>query len=94
MIEGRAVRTIKDLWKKDSDSNRALLAYRATLLEHGFSPAQLLMRRNLGTSLTQTAAKLVPTWPDLDAFWKRDEEGNYEQAKHYSLNIVPGNSQN
>lgn len=35
----RAVQTVKNLWKRDNDYCRALLAYRATPLEHGFSPA-------------------------------------------------------
>uniref|UniRef100_A0A8C6SPN1 Gypsy retrotransposon integrase-like protein 1 n=1 Tax=Neogobius melanostomus TaxID=47308 RepID=A0A8C6SPN1_9GOBI len=80
----RAVRTIKDLWKKDNDFNRALLAYRATPLEHGFSPAQLLMGRNLRTALPQLTTKLEPNWPDLQTFRKKDEEGRCEQAKHYN----------
>lgn len=80
----RAVRTIKDLWKKDNDFNRALLVYRATPLEHGFLPAQLLMGRNLRTSLPQPTAKLDPKWPDLQAFRKKDEEGRREQAEHYN----------
>uniref|UniRef100_A0A3Q2WLY7 Integrase catalytic domain-containing protein n=1 Tax=Haplochromis burtoni TaxID=8153 RepID=A0A3Q2WLY7_HAPBU len=66
----RAVRTIKDLWKKDCDYTRALLAYRATPLEHGLSPAQLLMGRHLRTTLPQAVAKLVPKWPALQAFRK------------------------
>lgn len=80
----RAVRTIKDLWKKDDDHSRALQAYRATPLEHGFSPAQLLMGRNLRTSLPQPTAKLDPKWPDLQAFREKDEEGRWRQAKHYN----------
>ncbi|KAK7930380.1 hypothetical protein WMY93_006775 [Mugilogobius chulae] len=67
-----------------TSSPRALLVYRATPLEHGFSPAQLLMGRNLRTSLPQTAAKLDPKWPDLQTFRKKDEEGRREQAKHYN----------
>ncbi|XP_068597753.1 sialin-like [Brachionichthys hirsutus] len=71
----RAVRTIKDLWKKDNDFTRALLAYRATPLEHGFSPAQLLMGRNLRTTLPQLTAKLDPKWPDLQTFRRKEEGG-------------------
>lgn len=81
----RAVRTVKNLWKRDNDYCRALLAYRATPLEHGFSPAQLLMGRNLRTSLPQPTAKLEPKWPDLQAFRKRDEEGRCRQAANYNL---------
>lgn len=61
----RTVRTIKDLWKKDSDYSRALLAYRSIPLVHRFSPAQLLMGRNLHTSLPQSTAKLDPKWSVL-----------------------------
>ena len=43
----RAVRTMKDMWKKSSDPFLALLAYRSTPLECGSSPAELLMGRQL-----------------------------------------------
>lgn len=81
----RAVRTIKDLWKKDSDYSRPLLAYRSTPLGHGFSPAQLLMGRNLCTSLPQSTTKLDPKWPDLQAFRMKEEKGRHRQAKNYNL---------
>uniref|UniRef100_H3B7G5 Uncharacterized protein n=1 Tax=Latimeria chalumnae TaxID=7897 RepID=H3B7G5_LATCH len=45
------VAMLKGLWKKASDKSKALMAYRATALEHGFSPAQLLMGRQLRTPL-------------------------------------------
>lgn len=80
-----AVQTFKSLWKKDSDQTRALLTYRATPLAHGFSPAQLLMGRNLRTSLPQSPSKLDPMWPNLQAFRKKDEEERRKQAAHYNL---------
>ena len=39
----RAVRTIKNLLKKAADPHDALLLYCATLLNNGYSPAELLM---------------------------------------------------
>ena len=39
----RAVRTIKDLLNKNDDPYLAILAYRSTPLENGYSPAELLM---------------------------------------------------
>lgn len=80
-----AVQTIKSLWKKDTDQTRALLAYRATPLEQGYSPAQLLMGRHLRTSLPQSSGQLTPKWPDLEAFRREDEEGRRKQASHYNL---------
>ena len=43
----RAVQTAKSILKKDKDQAKALLAYRSTPLACGYSPAQLLMGRNL-----------------------------------------------
>ena len=43
----RAVRTVKDILRKEKDPAKALLAYRSTPLASGYSPAQLLMERNI-----------------------------------------------
>jgi len=47
----QAVRTVKGMWSKDPDRDGALLAYRDTPLQFGFSPAELLYGRQIGTSL-------------------------------------------
>ena len=39
----RAVETVKGLLQKSKDPYWAILAYRSTLLEQGYSPAELLM---------------------------------------------------
>ena len=41
------VYTIKDLLNKSDDPYLAILAYRSTPLENGYSPAELLMGRKL-----------------------------------------------
>ena len=47
----RSVKTIKRLWKKSEDFHQSLMIYRATPLESGFSPAELLLGRNIRTTL-------------------------------------------
>ena len=51
----RAVQTAKSILKKEKDQTKALLAYRSTPLACGYSPAQVLMGRNIRST--------VPTFP-------------------------------
>ena len=55
---------MKQLLLKNLDPYLAMLTYRATPLENGHSPAELLMGRRLRTNLPQTAAQLEPTLPN------------------------------
>ncbi|PFX11487.1 Uncharacterized protein K02A2.6, partial [Stylophora pistillata] len=52
----RAVRTVKDILKKNDDPYLGLLAYRTAPLQNGLAPCALLMNRQLRTQ--------VPTFPD------------------------------
>ncbi|WP_419642208.1 integrase catalytic domain-containing protein [Thiolapillus sp.] len=61
----RAVQTVKKLPKKAYDPYVALLNYRATLLQHGSSPAELLMVRKLRTKVTIRPTQHVPEGRDI-----------------------------
>ncbi|GAA6094207.1 uncharacterized protein K02A2.6-like, partial [Tachysurus ichikawai] len=68
----RAVRTVKSLLAKEGDFHKALLAYRATPLVHGSSPAQLMMEKRIRTPVPVSPEQLQPQWPNLDRFREKD----------------------
>lgn len=80
----RAVQTIKSLLKKAGDPYRALLAYRATPLSNGYSPAELLMGRRLRTTLPVLPERLQPALPDLRDLQRKEREKRRADAQHYN----------
>ncbi|XP_065180108.1 uncharacterized protein K02A2.6-like [Sycon ciliatum] len=82
MVE-RSVRTIKELLRKSTDLPTALLAYRSTPLQCGFTPAQLLMGRQLRSTVPTPAAQLTPAWPDLDLVRRREAQQQDRQASDF-----------
>ncbi|KAJ8332694.1 hypothetical protein SKAU_G00424830 [Synaphobranchus kaupii] len=77
---------------------RALLAYRATPLSNGYSPAQLLMGRRLRTTLPTFPAALEPDIPDLRKVQRRERERRWMDVSNYNQrhgvrnrsNLAPG----
>ena len=59
----RAVRTVKSLLEKSDDPYVALMSYRSTPLENGYSPAELLMGRKLRTTIPTITEQLLPSIP-------------------------------
>lgn len=91
-----AVGVAKKILSKTSDPNLGLLAYRATPLESGFSPAELLFGRKLRTTLPVIATSLEPQWnPDMlrsvrhrDGILKERSKHNYDK-RHGAKELEP-----
>ena len=79
----RAVRTIKNLLKKGDDPYKALLTYRTTPLQQGYSPSQLLMGRVLRTTVPTTRAQRKPRIPDLSLVKTEDQQIKRRQKKDF-----------
>lgn len=79
----RAVQTMKALLRKSADPHMALLSYRTTPLNNGYSPAELLMGRQLRSTVPTTAEQLQPRTPDAAALQSSDRVYKQQQAKYY-----------
>ena len=80
----RAVQAVKRLLRKADDPHIALLSYRATQLPWcGRSPAELLMGRNIRSTLPQARGSLAPQWPYLGEFRQANEKFKRQQKEDY-----------
>ena len=79
----RGVQIVKNLLKKSEDPYLALMAYRSTPLEVGYSPSELLMSRRLRTTVPISADQRVPKAPDLTAVRMRDERAKSRQKRNF-----------
>ena len=73
----RAIRTAKSMLRKNENVFSALLNYRSTPLQHGYSPSELLMGRRLQTQLPTHPANLYPNVNVKDHRFVEDKERSY-----------------
>ena len=66
----RAVQTIKNALKKEKDPVKALMSYRATSLENGYGPAEMLFGRNIVITVRVFPDQLKPSWSGLQKLRK------------------------
>ena len=69
---------------KASDPSMALLAYRITPLQCGFSPAELLMSRKLRTTLPLVRKECIPKVPYIKVVQREDNEAKTKQQKNFN----------
>ena len=78
------MKIVKRLLKEADDPFTALLSYRATPLPWaGRSPAELLMGRNIPTTIPQAEETLIPQWSYLKDFRRTNDKFKRAQKKHY-----------
>ncbi|KAK7096462.1 hypothetical protein V1264_005758 [Littorina saxatilis] len=78
----RAVQTVKHLLRKAEDPYSAMLNYRATPLQQGYSPAELLNGRKLRTTIP-TMSSHIPNHPDVDKFKEKDHQLKMKQKAYF-----------
>jgi hypothetical protein len=79
----RPVRTVKSLLKASQDPYAAMLAYRATPLACGYSPAELLMNRKLRTKLPLHPKNLESVLPDKQVLQEKEELSRCKQKLNF-----------
>ena len=80
----RAVRTVKNLLEKGDDPYIALMAYRSTPLENGYSPSELLMGRKLRTTIPMIIKQLLPSIPSKFLVKGKEVKIREKQQKNFN----------
>ena len=79
----RAVKAVKSLLTKNDDPYVALLAYRSTPLENGYSPAELMMGRRLRTTVPVHSSQLIPRLPRASQLREKEEKIRERQQRNF-----------
>ena len=75
----------KECTKERKDPSKALVSYRATPLENGYSPVEMLFGRKIGTTVSVFPDQLKPSWPGLQELREHEQESKLVQTKRYNV---------
>lgn len=75
----RGVKIVKNMWRKEKNKNRALMAYRTTALESGSRPDELFLNRRMRNSIPIQDTKPINT----ENFRERDNQLKERQKKNF-----------
>ena len=79
------IQTIKELLQDSLDPYLALLSFKTIpILWCSFSPAELLMGRQLRTAITTPKNQLIPQWSNLQEFREKDNKYKAKQRRDYN----------
>ena len=79
------IQTIKELPQDSPDPYLALLSFKTiSILWCSFSPAELLMGRQLRTAITTPKNQLIPQWSYLQEFREKDNKYKAKQRRDYN----------
>ena len=79
-----AVKTVKSLWRKNENKNKALLDYRATPIPGiALSPSQLCVGRTLRTTLPMATGLLKPETYNAQEIKRSFQKAKNKQKYHY-----------
>lgn len=71
---------IKNALKKEKDPAKAHVSYKATPLENGYSPTQMLFGTKIRTTVPVFPDQLKPTWPGLQELCEHEQESKIVQT--------------
>ena len=74
---------IKNALEKEKDPAKDLVSYKASPLENGYSPAQMLFGRKIRTTVPVFPDQLKPSWPGLQELCEHEQESKIVQTKRY-----------
>ena len=78
------VQTVKSILNKVTDPYLGLLSYQATPLANGYSPAELLMRRKLCSTIPMLPEMYKPSLPPHSEILQKEQLYRSKQQKNFN----------